>query len=159
MVKNWDSDCSPEVFGRSRSWGICLVTLATTCPGDWWCSPNLTTHFRHYFKPLVVMSVNILSDFLEGWCQCFHLRNCLDYVFSLLLNEVGGGDGQQKGMGIRQRLWWPLVRTFCCNALENRRQWRSANTSPDREHRYAQSTLSCRDLWALPLSTLAVCCV
>ena len=85
MVQNWNCDSSSKVFKGIRCWYVCSVTLMTTCPWHWWCSPHLITHFRDSFKPRTVGGVNILSDLLEGWCQSLDLRHCLNYVFSLLL--------------------------------------------------------------------------
>ena len=37
----------------------------------------VTTHIRDGLKPLTVVGVNILSDFLEGWCQTI---NCTYHI-------------------------------------------------------------------------------
>lgn len=125
MVKNRDCDRSPEVF-RSRSWGVCPVSLVTTYLGDWWCSSNLTTHFRYGFKPLPVVRVNILSDFLEGWCQCFHLRNCLDYVFSFLLKAASE---TQEVVETLIKITWALIKSMV--VIASGRVWASVKDSGD----------------------------
>ena len=84
-VWNWNCDGSFKVFKRIGCWCAYSVKLTTTYPGDWWCSPHLTTHFKDCFKPPAVVGVNTLFHLLEGWCQGNDLRHCLDNVFGFLL--------------------------------------------------------------------------
>ena len=87
MVKNWDCDYSPKyskaveggVFVLWRWWSH-ILGIAGVIPTLLHTSQTITNH-----PAPDVVGVNICSG---GWRQCFHLRNCSDYVFSILLKAM-----------------------------------------------------------------------